>query len=309
MKWADYVKTCIEQTNHEACRKYFDSAVEFIRNYADNAGIKNLVIGVSGGIDSAVVASMAAAAGVGTTYLINMPSGPSSSPVRDRAAALAAGLQKQFGSTRYDIAPIHALLESAIRAVPPKLPDESHATIENLQSRLRSVILMAVANSVNGIVLNTGNASEDLQNYYTLYGDSIGAFTPIGYLTKGEVVALAAWISANYGDCIPQEIIVGVPTAELSFGQEDERELGRPYSLIDTAIYMLAWEDPLSIGLDRERLFLVEGDVFNALCEEFTVEEQIATEEHLAKLYADSGWKRGQAAPPLLIDAIGRAQL
>lgn len=303
MKWEDYVKECIANTDHASCKKYFDSAVEFIRNYTENAGIDHLVVGLSGGIDSAVVASMAAAAGVGDVYLVNMPSGPSSIQVRNRAGELAANLQQTFHNVNYYTVPINRVVDSVEYIIPPAIPNKSHTTLENLQSRLRSVVLMRVANAVNGIVLNTGNASEDLQNYYTLYGDSIGAFTPIGYLTKGEVVALAAWISANYQGCIPQDIITGVPTAELSFGQEDERELGRPYSLIDTAIYNLLLEDPTAIGpVDLwERVFLIEHEVYTNLQQEFTVEEQTQTEEYLANLYANSGWKRQQAAPPLLI--------
>jgi len=305
MKWEDYVKNCIEKTDQPACRKYFDSAVQFIRDYTKPAGIKNLVAGVSGGIDSAVVAAMAAAAGVGKVYLLNMPAGPSSVPTRNRANDLAARLQTTFGNIVYNVVPIGHLVEDAEHSIPKTIPNESHTALENLQSRLRSVVLMRVANAVGGIVLNTGNASEDLQNYYTLYGDSIGAFTPIGYLTKGEVVALAAWISENYGGCIPEDIVTGVPTAELSFGQEDERELGRPYSLIDTAIFNLMYDNPLSIGLEKERLFLVEDDVFINLQEAFSEEEQIATEKHLSNTYDTSGWKRGQAAPPLLITEEG----
>jgi NAD+ synthase len=118
----------------------------------------------------------------------------------------------------------------------------------NIAARLRMVILYAISNSMGGLVMNTCNKTEDILGYATLYGDSVGAFSPLGQIGKMTVYKLAEYSN------IPSEIIDRIPSAELSEGQTDEDELGAPYSVLD----------PLANALDNGQISkaveICEGD-------------------------------------------------
>jgi NAD+ synthetase len=208
-----------------------DALVLGIRDYFQKTGLKTAVIGLSGGIDSAVTAYLAARAiGPENVVGVGMPSKYSSDhSVRD-AQALAQNL-----GLRFHLVPIQPGFESMLGLLQPafegRKPD---ITEENLQARLRGVILMALANKLGAIVLATGNKSETSMGYCTLYGDTNGALAVLGDLYKHQVYALAR-LANREGTVIPESSITKPPSAELRPGQKDEDSLP-PYPVLDRVL-------------------------------------------------------------------------
>jgi len=199
-----------------------------IRGYFAKTGFQTALVGVSGGIDSALVACLAAEAlGPGRVTAVAMP-GPFSAPESEEdAAALAAAL-----GIGYRVAPIaagYALLAGELRGLWGERPFD--VAEENLQARLRGVLLMALANKEGSLVLGTSNKSELAMGYCTLYGDMAGGLAPIADLYKGEVYAMAR----SYAGVIPARCFRRAPTAELRPGQVDQDTLP-PYELLDRAL-------------------------------------------------------------------------
>jgi NAD+ synthase (glutamine-hydrolysing) len=203
--------------------------------FVNGAGYKKVVVGVSGGIDSAVVACIGAAACGGSNVLaVMMPSPHSSAGSVDDSGILAANWGIE--TVTVPITPLMASFDGALEPFFSSYPRDT--TEENIQARIRAVLLMAMSNKFGQLVLNTCNKSEDYVGYCTLYGDSCGAIAPIGSLYKTEVYALAGWINSNPGlPNIPDAIIDKAPSAELSDNQFDTDSLP-PYDRLDRILEM-----------------------------------------------------------------------
>ena len=173
----------VEEANWRAC-------VIGLRDYVNKNGFPGVVLGLSGGIDSAVVATMAVdALGKERVHCVMLPYRYTSNESLNDAAAIAETL-----GVRYDIVPIEAPVEGFDAALKPVFDGrEPDITEENLQSRARGTILMAISNKFGPMVLTTGNKSEMSVGYATLYGDMNGGFNPVKDLYKTEVYALARW--------------------------------------------------------------------------------------------------------------------
>jgi NAD+ synthase (glutamine-hydrolysing) len=210
------------------------------RDYLAKNGFTDAVIGLSGGIDSSLVAAVAVdALGPGHVHGMAMPSRYSSEgSVRD-AVALAAHLGIDLHTV--PIEPAHCVLTDSLSTV---LPDPvAGLTDENLQSRIRGVLLMAVSNARGWIVLTTGNKSELATGYSTLYGDSAGGFAVIKDVPKLLVYRLCRYLNARAGtDVIPDAVLDKPPSAELRPDQRDDESLP-PYEVLDPVLEALVAED------------------------------------------------------------------
>ena len=217
------------------------------RDYVDKNGFPGVVLGLSGGIDSALVAAIAVdALGPERVHCVMLPYRYTSGDSLEDAAACAKAL-----GVRYDTVPIAEPVEGFARALQPIFAGtNSGITEENLQSRSRGVILMAISNKFGGMVLTTGNKSEMSVGYATLYGDMNGGFNPIKDLYKMEVFRLARWRNAHVpkgamgpgGEVIPERIITKAPSAELRENQTDQDSLP-PYEVLDDILRCLVEEE------------------------------------------------------------------
>ncbi|MBX3597115.1 MAG: NAD+ synthase [Rhizobiaceae bacterium] len=257
-----------------------------LRDYVNKNGFKDVVLGLSGGIDSAICAALAVdALGEERVRCIMMPyrytSRDSLKDAEDCARALGCA---------YDVVPIFKPVEGFLEALGPLFAGTNEGiTEENLQSRARGTILMAVSNKFGSMVVTTGNKSEMSVGYATLYGDMNGGFNPIKDLYKMQVYALSSWRNDNVppgalgpsGIVIPQNIIDKAPSAELRPNQTDQDSLP-PYPILDAILEGLVEEE---LGVD---------DIVKKGYDRATVERV----EHL--LYI-AEYKRRQAAPGVKI--------
>ena len=204
-----------------------------IRDYVAKCGFKSVALGLSGGIDSAVVAALAVAAlGPQAVHGFALPARHSSAGSLTDAAALAENL-----GIAYRVVPIEEPFLALEKELAPVFADRApDATEENLQSRLRGVILMAVSNKFGHLILTTGNKSEMAVGYCTLYGDMCGALAPIADLSKTEVYALARWINRER-EIIPAASITKPPSAELRPNQTDQDSLP-DYAILDQILHL-----------------------------------------------------------------------
>ena len=231
------------------------------------------MLGLSGGIDSALVAAMAVdALGPRRVHAIMLPYKYTSDDSLKDAAQCAKAL-----GVRYDVVPIEAPVSGFTAALGELFVDtDKGVTEENIQSRARGTILMAVSNKFGAMVLTTGNKSEMSVGYATLYGDMNGGFNPIKDLYKLQVYALARWRNANVpeggkgpaGEVIPQNIITKAPTAELRENQLDQDSLP-PYEVLDDILQCLVeHEMPLlqivARGHDKAVVKRIEGLLYVA---------------------------------------------
>jgi NAD+ synthetase len=199
-----------------------------LRDYMRKCGFKEAVLGLSGGIDSAVTACLAAAAlGPEQVRGISLPSHYSSQGSLDDARQLAASL-----GIRYEVIPIQTAFEALKQQLQPVfagLPEDT--TEENIQARLRGLILMALSNKFGALLLSTGNKSEVAVGYCTLYGDMCGGLALISDLPKTMVYRLARWINRER-QIIPPACLTKPPSAELRPNQTDQDTLP-PYDVLD----------------------------------------------------------------------------
>ena len=204
-----------------------------IRDYFGKMGFQKAIIGSSGGIDSAVTVALACRAlGSENVRAIAMPSGFSSSHSVDDATALSKNLKNPF-----DIIPIQPVYESFLSSLHPVFRDLPFSVAEeNIQSRTRGNLLMAIANKFGYILLNTSNKSELSTGYGTLYGDMAGGLSVIGDLYKMQVYALAEYINQDE-EIIPASILKKAPSAELRPDQKDSDSLPE-YNLLDKILYL-----------------------------------------------------------------------
>jgi NAD+ synthetase len=249
--------------------------VRGIRDYCSKNGFKRAWLGLSGGIDSALVLALAAEAlGPSNVTAVRLPSRYTAGLSNDLADVQARKLGVEMLTV-----PIAEPFEGFLRALAPafegRAPDVAE---ENLQSRSRGVLLMALSNKLGGLLLTTGNKSEYAVGYATIYGDMCGGFAPIKDLYKTEVYALCRWRNAQGdGEIIPEGVITRAPSAELRENQTDQDSLP-PYEVLDgiLARYIDQEAAPADIVLDG----------FDP-----------ATVRRVLTLVRQSEWKRRQAAP------------
>jgi NAD+ synthase (glutamine-hydrolysing) len=255
-----------------------------VRDYARKCGFKQVVIGLSGGIDSALVAAIAAQAlGAENVLGVLMPSPYSS----EHSIADALELAKNLGISTQTL-PIETAMQTFDRILSPMFAGtESGITEENLQSRIRGNLLMAIANKFGHLLLSTGNKSEMAVGYCTLYGDMNGGLAVISDLPKTRVYSLCQWLNAqllntqSQHPIIPENILTKAPSAELKPGQADQDSLP-PYDVLDDILQRLISEHASP------------ADIIQAGHKPEVVEKVV-------KLVTRAEFKRRQAAPGLKI--------
>lgn len=228
------------------------ACVTGLRDYVEKNRFPGVVLGLSGGVDSALCAAMAVdALGHARVHCLMMPYRFTSTASLSDAAGCAHAL-----GVRYDIVPIHSAVDGFTEMLHPLFEGlESGLAEENLQSRVRGATLMAISNKFGGMVVTTGNKSEVSAGYATLYGDMNGGFNPIKDLYKTQVYALSRFRNSARpkgcfgpeGAVIPENILTKAPTAELRENQTDQDSLP-PYDELDDILEGLVdREEPLSV--------------------------------------------------------------
>ncbi len=222
------------------------------RDYVGKHGFPGVVIGLSGGIDSALVLSIACdALGSDRVRAVMMP-------FRYTAAISQEDASKQAHilGVQYDVIPIAPIYDATVAQLAPLFAGrDEDVTEENIQARCRGLLLMAISNKTGRMLLTTGNKSEMAVGYATLYGDMAGGFAPIKDCTKTLVYQLARYRN-SIGDAIPERVITREPSAELRPGQKDSDSLP-PYDILDSILESFIEED-LSVeqiaqrGFDRD---------------------------------------------------------
>ena len=209
-----------------------------LKDYVEKNRFPGVVLGLSGGIDSAVVAAMAVdALGKERVHCVMLPYAYTSKESLVDAEACA----KLLG-VRYDVVPIKEPVEGFLSALKPMFEGTNRDTSEeNIQSRTRGTILMAISNKFGSMVLTTGNKSEMSVGYATLYGDMNGGFNPIKDIYKTDVFRIARWRNTQ-GHVIPERIITKAPSAELKENQTDQDTLP-PYDVLDDILKGLVEEE------------------------------------------------------------------
>ncbi len=241
---------CAELLGTEA--SVYKALVTGTRDYITKHGFPGVILGLSGGIDSALVATIAAdAIGADRVRAVMMPFRYTSNMSQEDASGQAANL-----GIRYDVIPIEPMYEAAMAQLEPVLGErEPDATEENIQARCRGLLLMAISNKTGRMLLTTGNKSEMAVGYATLYGDMAGGFAPIKDCSKTLVYRLSRYRN-SLGDAIPERVITREPSAELRPDQKDSDSLP-DYSILDPILEAFIEED-LSVaeitarGFDRE---------------------------------------------------------
>jgi len=251
-----------------------------LRDYAHKSGFRKGLIGLSGGIDSAVTAALAVEAlGKENVIGISLPSAISSDHSRDDARALAENLDIAYHSL-----PIQKIVDSAEHELAPLFAGmDADVTEENLQARSRGLLLMAVSNKLGALLLTTGNKSELAVGYCTLYGDMCGGLAVISDLPKTKVFALAHHLNRN-GEIIPKNTIEKPPSAELRPDQKDSDSLP-DYEVLDGILHG----------------YVEEGLSIDALIGEGFEEETV---RKIVSLVDRNEYKRKQAAPGLKVTPL-----
>ena len=247
--------------------------VEATRDYFRKTGFKQALLGLSGGIDSAIVATIAAdALGPENVHCVMMPSEYTSQASLDDAAAVANAL-----GCRLDTVPISGARGAMTEALAPLFEGtEPDTTEENIQSRLRGVILMALSNKFGAMLLTTGNKSEVAVGYATIYGDMAGGYNPIKDMYKMRVFETCRWRNANHrdwmmgpkGEVIAPAIIDKPPTAELREDQKDSDSLPE-YADLDVILEALIDDEKsvaevVAMGFDHAVVKKIEHLIYIA---------------------------------------------
>ena len=237
-----------------------ETLVETTRQYSANSGYTgDFVVGLSGGIDSALVAVIAVEAfGAGRVHGVILPSNTTSEESVELAMQLGKSLEIDVQGL-----PIGKIVDDFTSNFQKNFHCEAGPlTRGNISARMRMVSLMAASNEFGWKVLNTGNRTEAMLGYCTLFGDTVGEFSPIGDVFKTEVYQLAELVNmlskAEFGvEQIPQEIITRPATAELMEGQTDEAEIGANYATIDRILWgrfvqEMTVDEFVSVGFNRD---------------------------------------------------------
>ena len=226
-----------------------------IRDYFYKSGFKDAVIGLSGGIDSALVAALASEAlGADHVYGFAMPSKFSS----DHSIKDAEQLAKNLG-IHFDTISVGPMYETFLSSLEKQFAGTSFGLAEeNLQARVRGTILMSIANKKNALVLTTGNKTEIALGYCTLYGDMCGALGPISDLNKLDVYRLSRYLNEQHGyDAIPQNTIDKLPSAELAENQYDPFDYEVVSPLVDELLVNKPIEDLIKKTNDPDLVYRI----------------------------------------------------
>ncbi len=255
-------------SDHEADYRVM---VQGLRDYMSKTGFKKVLLGLSGGIDSAIVATIAAdAIGPQNVRCVMLPSEYTSQASLDDAEAVANAL-----GCRYDYVPIKEGRQAITNTLAPLFEGmKPDLTEENIQSRLRGLLLMALSNKFGEMLLTTGNKSEVAVGYATIYGDMSGGYNPIKDMYKTRVFETCRWRNANHrdwmmgpaGTMIPETIITKPPTAELREDQKDSDSLP-DYPDLDAMLEILvdlngSIQDCVAAGFDRATAKKVEHLIY-----------------------------------------------
>jgi NAD+ synthase len=266
----------------EAQEQDYHAMVLALRDYLRKSGIGRVLLGLSGGVDSALVATIASdAIGPANVRCVMLPSKFTSDASLEDAGETARRL-----GCRLDTVSIAGPNDAVGEALGPLFAGTSFGLAEeNIQSRLRGLLLMAISNKFGEMLLTTGNKSEVAVGYATIYGDMAGGFNPLKDLYKTRVFQVCRWRNANHrpwmmgpaGEVIPPRVIDKPPSAELRPDQKDEDSLP-PYEVLDGILELLVDSDCsvqacVEAGYDRATVKKVEALVYGA------------------------EWKRHQAAP------------
>ena len=240
-------------TYNDRVRLVYQAACLGLRDYFQKNGYKKACVGLSGGIDSSVVACLAVGAlGKENVKGLMMPSHFSPDESVEDAKALAENL-----GIDYSVLPITEAYTAIIDTLKPVTGGtDFDATEENIQSRIRTVLLMALQNKDGYVLLNSSNKSENAIGWCTLYGDTAGAFSVTGDLYKSEIYDLARYINLNFGNPIPEVILKKEPTSELHPNQKDS-DILPPYEVVDAILYRMIEngehrEEIINAGFDSE---------------------------------------------------------
>ena len=267
-----------EDTADDDTAAAYHALVLGTRDYVRKCGFRKVLVGLSGGIDSALVAAIAKdALGAENVMGIGMPSPYSSAGSIEDSRKLAANLGIQF-----EVIGISGLFGEYSKALETLFAGmKPDTTEENIQSRIRGSLLMALSNKFSSLVLTTGNKSEMAVGYCTLYGDMVGALAVIGDLVKTRVYAVCHWLNRDH-EVIPHAILEKPPSAELRPGQKDTDSLP-PYEVLDPILeaYVERYEPPERIAHDYGF--------------------ELALVQQVVRLVERSEYKRQQAAPVLKV--------
>jgi len=266
----------------EAVEQDYHAMVLSLRDYLGKSGFRRVLLGLSGGVDSALVATIAAdALGPDKVRGVMLPSEYTSRESLEDAEGVARAL-----GIGLDTVPIEGPRAAVSAALAPLFAGrKADLTEENIQSRLRGLLLMAQSNKFGEMLLTTGNKSEVAVGYATIYGDMAGGYNPIKDLYKTRVFETCRWRNANHrdwmkgpaGEVIPARVIEKPPSAELRPDQKDEDSLP-PYAVLDGILEML-----------------VDGDASVAECVAAGYDR--ATVKRVEALVYGAEWKRFQSAP------------
>jgi NAD+ synthase (glutamine-hydrolysing) len=272
-------KPVLTDTSYNITELIYKALITGIRDYFMKMGFKNAVVGLSGGIDSAICLCLAAAAlGKENVRALLLPSKYSSGHSVNDAVNLSNNLGTEYSIINIDkpFDSFESILSSVFSGLRPDV------TEENIQARVRAIILMAVSNKFGNILLNTSNKSEAAVGYGTLYGDMAGGLSIIGDVYKTDVYKLAGYINRN-NRIIPENTIIKPPSAELRPGQLDTDSLP-DYGILDPILYQY-----IELKKSAEKI-ISEG------YDKITVHKVI-------KLINSNEYKRYQAPPVLRISS------
>jgi NAD+ synthase/NAD+ synthase (glutamine-hydrolysing) len=258
----------------------YEALVLGTRDYVYKCGFQRAIIGISGGIDSALTASIAAdALGAENVIGVGMPGPYSSQGSIDDARELAKNLH-----IRFELLSIQGIYEAARQTLAPVFADRPpDTTEENIQSRARGLLLMAMSNKFGALVLSTGNKSELAVGYCTLYGDMVGGLAVISDVPKTLVYRIAAYVNSRR-KVIPQATLEKPPSAELRPDQKDSDSLP-PYDVLDTIL-----EDFVEESSSAEQIARVHNFELDLV-------------RRVIRMVERSEYKRQQAAPGIKISA------